>query len=87
MRSIQKVGVIGDIINTVEFCSNGNFQPGHLFTNLPELPEVLDKHWEWTTGNLSNAEMMSSKLQGQWMVWMAEWIAPKRGQAGSKTLV
>ena len=26
-----------------------------------------------------DAEMMSSKLQGQWLIWMAQWIAPKRG--------
>ena len=48
------------------------------------LPEVLDKHWDWTVRHYVDAEMMSSKLQGQWMIWMAQWIAPKRGQSASK---
>ncbi|CAL8584120.1 hypothetical protein XPA_009725 [Xanthoria parietina] len=48
------------------------------------LPRQLHDRWEWTTGHYrgaeiyTNAEMMSSKLQGQWMIWMAQWIAPKR---------
>ncbi|KAK3171658.1 hypothetical protein OEA41_003742 [Lepraria neglecta] len=43
-----------------------------------ELPESLDKHWEWTVRTWMDAEMMSSKLQGQWMIWMSQWMAPKR---------
>ena len=57
------------------------------------LPTHLHKHWEWTAQHFrdadihGNAEMMSSRLQGQWMIWMAEWIAPKRGQFSKIGLV
>ncbi|KAL2059190.1 hypothetical protein ABVK25_000482 [Lepraria finkii] len=43
-----------------------------------ELPESLERHWEWTIRTWMDAEMMSSKLQGQWMIWMSQWMAPKR---------
>lgn len=43
-----------------------------------ELPEVLNKHWEWTINSCLDAEMMSSKLQGQWMIWTSQFLAPKR---------
>ena len=50
------------------------------------LPKILDKHWEWTIHNRFDSEMMSSKLQGQWMIWMAQWIAPKRGKSQTSIL-
>ena len=55
--------------------------------HLLALPEILDKHWEWTIHNRFDSEMMSSKLQGQWMIWMAQWIAPKRGKSQTSILV
>ncbi|KAL8867859.1 MAG: hypothetical protein Q9174_005384 [Haloplaca sp. 1 TL-2023] len=48
------------------------------------LPGHLHDRWEWTKSHYNgneihtNAEIMSSLLQGQWMIWMAQWIAPKR---------
>ncbi|KAL8654024.1 MAG: hypothetical protein Q9210_001765 [Variospora velana] len=43
------------------------------------LPTLLHIHWEWTIRHYIDTEMMSSRLQGQWIIWMAQWIAPKRG--------
>lgn len=48
---------------------------------------VLDKHWEWTIHNRFDSDMMSSKLEGQWMIWMAQWIAPKRGRSQTSVLI
>lgn len=44
------------------------------------LPDVLAKHWQWTIDHCVDADMMSSRLQGQWMIWTSQWIAPKRGK-------
>ena len=45
------------------------------------LPKVLDELWELTIRTWLDAEMMSSKLQGQWMVWTSQLMAPKRGES------
>ena len=45
----------------------------------PALPQHIKELWEWTAKTFEDADKMSSLLQGQWMIWMAEWISPKRG--------
>lgn len=40
----------------------------------------MKEHWDWTLKNFVDADKMSSSLQGQWMIFMAQWIAPKRGE-------
>jgi len=47
-------------------------------THSEPLPDKLEEHWNWTVRTWMDAEMMSSKLQGQWLIWMSQWIAPKR---------
>ena len=67
-----------DLVDRVaEYCEKHSFANG---LDTLALPESLDKHWEWTVRSWLDAEMMSSKLQGQWMIWMGQWIAPKRGK-------
>lgn len=45
------------------------------------LPPILAQHWDWTVRTWMDAEMMSSKLQGQWLIWMTQWMAPKRSSS------
>ena len=44
------------------------------------LPDSLERQWKWTLRSKLDAEQMSSKLQGQWMIWTSHLMAPKRGQ-------
>lgn len=48
-------------------------------TRSTPLPDALQKHWEDTRGKFSDAEKMSSRLQGAWMVFTAKDRKPKRG--------
>ncbi|PWY91341.1 putative SAM-dependent O-methyltransferase [Aspergillus sclerotioniger CBS 115572] len=41
-------------------------------------PDTLLAHWVQTTQKFGDADKMSSKLQGQWMIWLAEDRKPKR---------
>ncbi|KAL1615418.1 putative secondary metabolism biosynthetic enzyme [Neofusicoccum ribis] len=43
-----------------------------------ELPERLAEHWAWTSQSFGDADKMSSKLQGQWMIFTAQDRKPKR---------
>jgi len=47
-------------------------------THSTALPNYLKHHWDWTLKNFVDADKMSSTLQGQWMIFMAQWISPKR---------
>lgn len=44
------------------------------------IPKVLLDHWEWTRGKFSDADKMSSRLQGSWMIFTAKDRKPKRGE-------
>ncbi|KAH6658495.1 putative SAM-dependent O-methyltransferase [Truncatella angustata] len=43
------------------------------------IPDVLQKHWEYTRTHFSDADKMSSRLQGAWMIFTAKDRKPKRG--------
>lgn len=43
------------------------------------IPDVLNKHWEYTRTHFSDADKMSSRLQGAWMIFTAQDRKPKRG--------
>ncbi|KAF3010364.1 hypothetical protein E8E14_009515 [Neopestalotiopsis sp. 37M] len=43
-----------------------------------QITDVLDKHWEWTRTHFSDADKMSSRLQGAWMIFTAKDRRPKR---------
>ncbi|KZL74856.1 sam-dependent o-methyltransferase [Colletotrichum incanum] len=42
------------------------------------IPNVLLDHWKWTRGKFSDADKMSSRLQGSWMIFTAQDRKPKR---------
>lgn len=42
------------------------------------LPQHIKDLWEWTLRERKDADKMSSLVQGQWMIWMAQWICPNR---------
>lgn len=44
------------------------------------IPRVLYEHWEWTRSKFSDADKMSSRLQGSWMIFTAQDRKPKRGK-------
>ncbi|KND89161.1 putative O-methyltransferase YrrM [Tolypocladium ophioglossoides CBS 100239] len=43
-----------------------------------QIPKVLNDHWEWTRSKFSDADKMSSRLQGSWMIFTAQDRNPKR---------
>jgi hypothetical protein len=47
------------------------------------ITDILDKHWEWTRTHFSDADKMSSRLQGAWMIFTARDRKPKRGNVSS----
>lgn len=42
------------------------------------IPDSLGKHWEYTRTHFSDADKMSSRLQGTWMIFTAKDRKPKR---------
>ncbi|KUI65975.1 Caffeoyl-CoA O-methyltransferase [Cytospora mali] len=46
--------------------------------NSTRIPDVLAQHWEDTRVRFSDADKMSSRLQGAWMIFMAKDRKPKR---------
>ncbi|KAK8043256.1 o-methyltransferase domain-containing protein [Apiospora phragmitis] len=47
-------------------------------TRSTPITDTLQKHWEYTRGKFSDADKMSSRLQGSWMVFTANDRKPKR---------
>lgn len=43
------------------------------------ISDVLAEHWEYTRTRFPDADKMSSRLQGSWMVFTAKDRKPKRG--------
>jgi predicted O-methyltransferase YrrM len=43
-----------------------------------QIPTVLADHWEYTRTHFSDADKMSSRLQGAWMIFTAKDRKPKR---------
>ncbi|KAF4547718.1 O-methyltransferase-like protein [Elsinoe fawcettii] len=46
--------------------------------NSTPIPKILLEHWEYTRDHFSDADKMSSKLQGSWMIFTAKDRKPKR---------
>lgn len=44
-----------------------------------QIPNVLAEHWDYTRTKFSDADKMSSRLQGAWMIFTARDRKPKRG--------
>ncbi|KAK4174352.1 S-adenosyl-L-methionine-dependent methyltransferase [Triangularia setosa] len=42
------------------------------------IPDALAEHWEWTRTRFPDADKMSSRLQGSWMIFTAQDRKPKR---------
>ncbi|KAK2007133.1 S-adenosyl-L-methionine-dependent methyltransferase [Colletotrichum eremochloae] len=42
------------------------------------IPQVLLDHWNWTRSKFADADKMSSRLQGAWMIFTAKDRKPKR---------
>ncbi|KAH0420829.1 hypothetical protein CcaCcLH18_13790 [Colletotrichum camelliae] len=42
------------------------------------IPPVLLEHWNWTRSKFADADKMSSRLQGAWMIFTAKDRKPKR---------
>ncbi|KAK4656861.1 hypothetical protein QC762_207880 [Podospora pseudocomata] len=42
------------------------------------IPDALVEHWEWTRTRFPDADKMSSRLQGSWMIFTARDRKPKR---------
>lgn len=49
------------------------------------IPNALAEHWEYTRSKFSDADKMSSRLQGAWMIFTARDRKPKRGLFESGT--
>lgn len=49
-------------------------------TNATALPDVLSQHWEYTRTHFTDADKMSSRLQGAWMIFTAKDRKPKRSE-------
>ena len=49
-------------------------------TRSTPITDTLQKHWEYTRGKFSDADKMSSRLQGAWMIFTAKDRKPKRGK-------
>lgn len=45
------------------------------------ITDVLSDHWEYTRSKFSDADKMSSRLQGAWMIFTARDRKPKRGMS------
>lgn len=45
----------------------------------------LSDHWEYTRSKFSDADKMSSRLQGAWMIFTARDRKPKRGMSNVGT--
>jgi hypothetical protein len=45
-----------------------------------QIPETLAEHWEWTRRQFPDADKMSSRLQGSWMIFTAKDRKPKRSE-------
>lgn len=52
--------------------------------NSTQIPPVLYDHWKWTRSSFSDADKMSSRLQGSWMIFTAQDRKPKRGKLGKQ---
>lgn len=44
------------------------------------IPDALVEHWEWTRTRFPDADKMSSRLQGSWMIFTARDRKPKRSK-------
>ena len=47
-------------------------------TNSEGLPPPMHKHWDYTAESFGDADKMSSKLQAQFFIWLAQLLGPKR---------